>query len=137
MGASMSVTTRNGTKQKLMDAGAAVNPCDFELMSADKLWTLHEKITATLAKKITAEKTRLEKRLSQLKLVSNVDGRSVGHVRRPYPRVLPKYKNPERPSETWAGRGKKPRWLSAQLRSGKKLDDFRIELSDHARRRAH
>ncbi len=29
-----------------------------------------------------------------------------------------------------------PRWLSAQLKSGKKLDDFRIELSDHARRRA-
>ena len=42
---------RNGTKQKLIDAGAAVKPCDFESMSTDKLWTLHEKITATLAKK--------------------------------------------------------------------------------------
>ena len=110
---------RNGTKQKLIDAGAAVKPCDFESMSTDKLWTLHEKITATLAKKITAEKTRLEQRLRQLEPVSNADGRSGGHARRPYPRVFPKYKNPERPSETWAGRGKQPRWLSAQLRSGK------------------
>jgi hypothetical protein len=42
---------RNGTEQKLIDAGAAVKPCDFESMSTDKLWTLHEKITATLAKK--------------------------------------------------------------------------------------
>jgi DNA-binding protein H-NS len=106
-------------------------------MSADTLWTLHEKITATLAKKITAEKTRLEQRLRQLEPASNADGRSVGRARRRYPRVLPKYKNPERPSETWAGRGKQPRWLSAQLRSGKKLDDFRIELSDQARGRGH
>jgi DNA-binding protein H-NS len=136
-GANMSVIKRNGTKQKLIDAGAAVKPCDFESMSADKLWTLHEKITATLAKKITAEKTRLEERLRQLEQVSNADGRSVGHARRPYPRVLPKYKNPERPSETWAGRGKQPRWLSAQLRSGKKLDDFRIQLSDQAHGRGH
>jgi DNA-binding protein H-NS len=106
-------------------------------MSTDNLWTLHEKITATLAKKIAAEKTRLEERLRQLNQGSKAKGGSVGHARRPYPRVFPKYKNPERPSETWAGRGKQPRWLSAQLGSGKKLDDFRIELSDHARRRAH
>jgi DNA-binding protein H-NS len=46
--------------------------------------------------------------------------------RRPYPAVVPKYRNPERPSETWAGRGKKPRWLAAQLKSGKRIDDFRI-----------
>jgi DNA-binding protein H-NS len=133
-GASMSVIKRNGTKQKLIDSGAVVKACDFDSMSADTLWTLHEKITATLAKKITTEKMRLEQRLRQLEPVSNADGRSV-HARRLYPRVLPKYKNPERPSETWAGRGKQPRWLSAQLKSGKKLDDFRIELSDHARRR--
>ena len=124
-------------QQKLIDAGAAVKPCDFESMSADKLWTLHQEITATLAKKMAAEKTRLEKHLLQLKQVSNANGRSLGHARRPYPRVFPKYKNPERPSETWAGRGKQPRWLSAQLRSGKKLDDFRIQLSDQARGRGH
>jgi DNA-binding protein H-NS len=47
-------------------------------------------------------------------------------ARRPYPAVVPKYRNPDRPSETWAGRGKKPRWLAAQLKSGKRIDDFRI-----------
>jgi DNA-binding protein H-NS len=106
-------------------------------MSADDLWTLHEKITATLAKRIAVEKTRLEERLRRLEQVSSANGRSVGHARRPYPRVFPKYKNPERPSETWAGRGKQPRWLSAQLKSGKKLDDFRIQFPDNARRRAY
>jgi DNA-binding protein H-NS len=91
------------------------------------MWSLQEKITATLAKRTAAEKTCLEERLRRLERVSNSIGRSAGQARRPYPRVLPKYKNPERPSETWAGRGKQPRWLSAQLRSGKKLDDFRID----------
>ena len=105
-----------------------MKPFDFESMSTDQLWALHEKITATLAGKLAAEKTRLEKRLRQLKqgVGSSANGKNIGHARRPYPQVFPKYKNPARPSETWAGRGKQPRWLSAQLRSGKKLDDFRI-----------
>ena len=124
---------------KLMNAGAALKPFDFDSMSTDSLWTLHEKITATLAEKLAAEKTRLEKRLRQLQqgVGSNANGRNEGHARRAYPQVFPKYRNPAKPSETWAGRGKQPRWLSAQLRSGKKLDDFRIQPSEQARRRAH
>lgn len=47
-------------------------------------------------------------------------------ARRPYPTVFPKYRNPEQPSETWAGRGKTPRWLTAQLESGRRIDDFKI-----------
>src|SRR6202048_1007984 len=53
----------------------------------------------------------------------------MGHARRPYPQVFPKYRNPAEPSETWTGRGKQPRWLTAQLKSGKQLEDFRIQAS--------
>jgi DNA-binding protein H-NS len=131
---------RNGNRRRLksMHAGAAMKPCDFDSLPTDKLWDLHEKITATLAGKLAAQKTRIEKRLHQLEqgVGSNANGRNVDHARRPYPKVFPKYENPAQPSETWAGRGKQPRWLSAQLRSGKKLDDFRISSSGHARRRA-
>jgi DNA-binding protein H-NS len=100
-------------------------------MSTDELWTLREKIAATLSGKLAAEKTYLEKRLRQLKqgVESKGNNKKLGHARRPYPRVFPKFKNPAQPSETWAGRGKQPRWLTAQLRSGKKLDDFRIRPS--------
>jgi DNA-binding protein H-NS len=52
--------------------------------------------------------------------------RAKPRARRPYPVVVPKYRNPEQPSETWAGRGKTPRWLAAQLKSGRRIDDFRI-----------
>jgi DNA-binding protein H-NS len=130
---------RNGNKHriKLENAGAAIEPCDFESMSTDEMWTLHEKITASLAKKLVVEKMRLEERLHKLKQESNPNSKNLGHSRRPYPQVFPKYQNPAQPSETWAGRGRKPRWLTAQLKSGKKLDDFRIQSSDHARGRAH
>jgi DNA-binding protein H-NS len=40
--------------------------------------------------------------------------------------VAPKYRNPENPEETWAGRGLKPRWLAAAIKSGKNQDDFLI-----------
>jgi hypothetical protein len=33
---------------------------------------------------------------------------------------------PDNPAETWAGRGLKPRWLTAAIKSGKKVEDFLI-----------
>ncbi|HEU0306732.1 MAG TPA: H-NS histone family protein [Lysobacter sp.] len=41
-------------------------------------------------------------------------------------KVEPKYRNPANAGETWAGRGKPPRWLSAYLDSGRKLEEFLI-----------
>jgi len=40
--------------------------------------------------------------------------------------VAPKYANPENPSETWTGRGRKPRWAQAALDAGKTLGDLSI-----------
>ena len=94
----------------------------FESMSADELWILHEKLCAILTMKLDAGKHELERRLAQL------NGR-IGDeqkARRPYPKVHPKYRNPERPSETWSGRGKQPHWVGTQLRTGKKIDDLLI-----------
>jgi DNA-binding protein H-NS len=95
-------------------------------LSTDELWTLREKIIATLDAKLTAEKEMLEKRLRQLKRVGVKQTVRVPE-RRPYPTVLPKFRNPDEPSETWAGRGKHPRWLRKHLGSGKRIEDFRIE----------
>jgi DNA-binding protein H-NS len=43
--------------------------------------------------------------------------------------VPPKYHNPDDPTQTWAGRGLKPRWLAAALKAGRKLEDFSIEAT--------
>jgi DNA-binding protein H-NS len=106
---------------------------DFKSMSADELWSLHERVVSVLARRISAEKGRLEQRLQQLGHGVLTSDEHVSRARRPYPKVVPKYRNPKQPSETWAGRGKQPRWLTTQLSSGKKLDDFRIEPPSKAR----
>lgn len=43
---------------------------------------------------------------------------------RPTRKVAPKYRGPN--GETWSGRGLKPRWLTAEIDSGKQLADFLI-----------
>jgi DNA-binding protein H-NS len=40
-------------------------------------------------------------------------------------KVAPKYRGPG--GETWAGRGAKPRWLTAAIKDGKKLEQFLID----------
>ena len=37
-----------------------------------------------------------------------------------------KYANPANASDTWSGRGRKPRWFDAALKSGKQPDDMAI-----------
>lgn len=95
---------------------------DLDSMTTDELWGLHGLVTARLSDKITAEKALLEERLRKL---SSMVAKEAKVQRRPYPKVRPKYRNPKG-DETWTGRGKQPRWLSAQLKSGKKLNDFLI-----------
>jgi DNA-binding protein H-NS len=98
---------------------------NLNALSIDELWALHERISGDLAARLIAERDALELRLKQLKPGSH--GKNEPSTkRRPYPKVFPKFRNPDRPSETWAGRGKQPRWLIAQLRTGKRIDDFRI-----------
>ena len=41
--------------------------------------------------------------------------------------VAPKYRNPKNRSETWAGRGAMPRWMAAEIKAGKKREDFAID----------
>jgi DNA-binding protein H-NS len=41
--------------------------------------------------------------------------------------VAAKYVNPDDPSETWTGRGRKPRWLTAKIQEGAKIEKFLIK----------
>ena len=42
-------------------------------------------------------------------------------------KVAPKYRNPANHAETWAARGKHPRWLAAEIAKGRKLEEFAIK----------
>jgi DNA-binding protein H-NS len=116
---------------------------DMFSMQLTELWHLHEEIAKILANRIVAEKRALEKRLAQLNrshVESKVDASELSPVlvaasppRRKYPRVLPKYRNPLSPSQTWSGRGKTPHWFANALKMGRKIDDFRIVHADKSR----
>ena len=107
---------------------------DLETMSVDELWSLHEEVSRILSARITSEKLELEKRLAVLNRGRRaIEGENAeqsynanGQARRKYPRVFPKYRNPQTPHETWSGRGKQPRWLAAAIKTGRKMEDFVI-----------
>jgi DNA-binding protein H-NS len=42
-------------------------------------------------------------------------------------KVLPKYRNPDNPKETWSGRGNQPRWMAALVAKGRKVEEFAIK----------
>lgn len=112
----------NGPNNERKSEGCEIMRADLNSMSLEDLWSLHEQLDSVLTSRLAAEKAELEKKLDQLRAPRTT-------ARRPYPPVLPKFRNPRRPSETWAGRGKQARWLSAQLQNGKKMEDFRIRAS--------
>lgn len=137
------------------DEQVKLNKFNLPSLSIDELWALHEEVGAVLSEKITTEKRELEKRLAKLNSGS-ISGKILmtgkptikrafsqrgerRAIRRKYPPVLPKFRNPSDPKQTWAGRGKQPRWLVSQLKAGKKIDDFLIDRAKRqsaARRRS-
>lgn len=86
----------------------------LKTMPVAKLQDLKNKVEAAITAKVTERRRELESELSELAR------------RGPKGPVAPRYRNRENRAETWAGRGLKPRWLAAAIKSGKKLDDFLI-----------
>jgi DNA-binding protein H-NS len=100
---------------------------NLKSMSLDRLANLRDQVNSALVAKVADQRRALE---SELSTISRLQ---VGGARTKSGRgglkgssVAPKYRNPENATETWAGRGLKPRWLTAALKSGKKLEDFVI-----------
>jgi DNA-binding protein H-NS len=94
----------------------------LKTMPIAKLQQLKSQVEAAISARVTERRRELESELSKLGGISG--GGNAG--RGPMGPVAPKYRNPENPAETWAGRGLKPRWLTAAIKGGKKQDDFLI-----------
>jgi DNA-binding protein H-NS len=90
-------------------------------MTIEKLVKLKSDVEETLTQKVTEERRSLQQELTKL------GGYTGAKKARGGPRgaVAPKYRHPET-GETWAGRGLKPRWLTAAMKSGKSLESFAI-----------
>ena len=64
----------------------------------------HEKIASILSTRMETEKLKLEHGLEQIKSKTLDDIPE----RRAYPKIHPRFRNPDPPYQTWSGRGKQP-----------------------------
>ena len=100
---------------------------NLKSMSIDRLVDLRGRVDAALSSKVVDQRRTLETELSKLSRFQGGAARAKlagrGGLRGA---VAPKYRNPANPAETWAGRGLKPKWLTAAIKAGKKQDDFLI-----------
>jgi DNA-binding protein H-NS len=99
-------------------------------MSIEKLMNLKSDVEEMLAQKVSEQRHSLQQELSKLGGYTNgkkARGGSRGSV-------APRYRHPET-GETWAGRGLKPRWLTAAMKSGKSLEAFAITAGKATRGR--
>jgi DNA-binding protein H-NS len=99
---------------------------NLKSMSIDKLSKLKDQLDTILRTKVADERRTLQAELDKLSRFSTPQLRSRGRRFGARGPVAPKYRNPENPSETWAGRGLRPRWLVAAIKAGKKLEHFSI-----------
>jgi DNA-binding protein H-NS len=103
-----------------------VGKVNLKSMSIEKLSDLKRRVDAALSARVGEERRSLEARLNGLSQINSPAIRTKGMRGAPRGKVAPKYRNPANPAETWAGRGLKPRWLTAAMKSGKKLEHFAI-----------
>jgi len=93
-------------------------------MTVEALMDLRERVDETLLKRRADIEQQLE-RMNTVVVGSARVARGGSALRGT--KVPPKYRGPS--GETWAGRGARPRWLVAAIKSGKRLDDFFIDKS--------
>jgi DNA-binding protein H-NS len=111
----------------LLEAGMAKVVTNLSGLDVDGLLALR----AQIDKRLSEKRIELERELSRLAQTAraNGDGRG-GRGVRSHPlkggKIPPKYRNPDDPSQTWAGRGAQPLWMAALIKQGKKPDDFLI-----------
>ena len=107
---------------------------DLDNLNDDQLQALRQRVNAKIEE-------RLQNRIAEVRTFARLAGyelslskiaefqqgqerrRRTAPARTP---VLPKYRNPSNPSETWSGRGRKPHWLERELTAGRQLSEFAI-----------
>jgi len=100
-------------------------------MTVEALMDLRERVEGLLSERHAELQEQLERMDRAIAAVSSRGGQGASALRGR--KVPPKYRSPA--GDTWAGRGARPRWLVAAIKSGKKLEDFLIDKSARKGRR--
>jgi DNA-binding protein H-NS len=96
----------------------------FSTLSNEGLCKLRDEIAALLNSRAEDLRRELD-RLTGSTVAHNGHANGATHVPRSrHKKVAPKYRGPH--GDTWSGRGIRPRWLTSELKEGKKVEDFLI-----------
>ena len=110
-------------------------PSKLASMSVEALLQLRDDIGSVLSRKAGQLQTQLAALGDGGWTAKKAVGRPRGSKMKGR-KVAPKYRNPKNRSETWAGRGAMPRWMAAEIKKGKKREDFAISKSAAKAKRA-
>ena len=108
---------------------------DLETMPDEKLEQLIEAAQAVLAKRVQSriEELRLLARRAGFEVSISRIGEPLGDGRRARTAAVAgrkpveaKYRNPDKPGETWSGRGREPKWLAEKIAAGRRREEFSI-----------
>jgi DNA-binding protein H-NS len=125
----------------------------LDAMSLAELRQLRDEVQTALSGKIQMEREELQRKLNELSNLESSAGNGHDEVRLGRPRkpagrraggngkahslkgrtVEPKYRDSANPSQTWAGRGLAPKWLTAYEQQGRKREEFLIGATAAAR----
>ena len=126
----------------------------LDAMSLAELRQLRDEVQTALSGKIQMEREELQRKIDELSALESSSTASEGNGLRSSRRegaprrarhairrgngkthplkgrtVAPKYRDPDNPSQTWAGRGQAPRWLTAYESQGRKREEFLIGVT--------
>lgn len=104
---------------------------DLSSMSVGELQDLIKQAGVEIASK---EKLKIKEARDKISAIAQEYGvmldeilKVPAKVRASRAKAAPKYRNPKNPGQTWAGRGRKPAWLEAELKKGAKLESYLIK----------
>ena len=101
---------------------------NIENMTSVELAAMEARIQRAKIEKQGAERTALKQKLMDIAKEAGFDIRDLfGPGRKGKGSVAIKYRDPKNPANTWTGRGRMPRWMTAATKGGKaKKEEFLI-----------
>jgi DNA-binding protein H-NS len=105
----------------------------LDKLGYDSLREARDYIEGLMKKSLSAKKKELREQVAKMAKDAGLavedlvpQKRSPKSAAPSKPKAEPTHKNPANPSQTWAGRGRKPKWLADMLKGKSKIEQDKI-----------
>ena len=95
-------------------------PTNLSALNSDELRALQSAVAAEIAKRVLRERADAKKKIREIASAHQIDLKELVEVE---PALM--FRNPDNPTDTWNGKGRKPEWFKQYAASGKDTNDLR------------